>query len=788
MNNLVERTAAVARPHTLSTSPTDIETALQCISPDVDRDTWVRVGMALQHELGEAGFDLFNTWSSNGQTYQAMAAKSAWRSFKPGGNGSAITIATLFQMARDNGYKPLSNGQPYQPTRKSSKLAVTDADIADERRSGLSKAQKCWDSGKSVASHPYAQSKGVNPEGMRVLGKTLLIPLYNVDQQISSIQRIKPDGEKRFLKGCSASGCYFQIGELSSHTLVIVEGWATGMSIQEATGFAVVVAFSSGNLAKVTGLMRSKRPDSKIVIAPDNDQSQHAIKKAEAAARKFDCQIVIPKFPEGTNGTDFNDLYLTAGLDEVKRQFEDQRSPSEDATDPCTDLANAQRLVADCKDDFMFIEGNGPHRWDGKSWQRDPMEGKRRAQRIGRLVAQESAKLLNMANDEDSEQPRKQLLKESGALTNWAKSSESRQRIEAALSLAEPHLTVPAKQINADPMLLCLQNGTLNLRTNTLYEHRREDFITKYIDIPYDPQATCPLWEETMLGIFESNPLIDYFQRFCGYCLTAKTREHVMLILWGVGKNGKSTIVNTMRTVLGPYAITGAPDLLMQTSRARHSELADLFGARAVSVAETPQSGKLNENLVKQITGGDPIKGRHNYGQFFEFLPTHKLWVMTNHLPGIQGCDMGIWRRIHLLPFNRVIPEDQRDKHREEKLQAELPGILCWMVEGCKQWQQQGLNPPVDVLNATEAYKSEQDTFQEFFEEKCELRGQVTFAKIYQTYSNWCRDNGEKPESRRWVADRLTDRSLVKRKTSTGPVYQGIQIRESGQPNDRYER
>ena len=193
-------------------------------------------------------------------------------------------------------------------------------------------AKAFWDKGKPATEHPYADKKGLKPDNLRVSGEALLIPMRNVDKQLSSVQIIQPDGKKLFLKGCAVSGCYCSIGKPIKNTLVIVEGWATGMSIHLATGLAVAVTFSSGNLPKVAALMREKYPDFEIVLAPDNDESQHAIDTAESAAREHGCQVAVPQFLEGTEGTDFDDLRQSVGLDEVKRQIEVNRYLPEAST------------------------------------------------------------------------------------------------------------------------------------------------------------------------------------------------------------------------------------------------------------------------------------------------------------------------------------------------------------------------------------------------------------------------------------------------------------------------
>ena len=328
------------------TSAADISAALQYISPDMDRDNWVRIGMAIQSELGDAGFDLFDTWSSSGETYQPAEMRSAWKSFKPGGNSQGTaTIATVFKIAQDNGYKHQKSDQPYQPPPPQ-KPAETEAEAAQKRQQSRDKAKAFWDKGKPATKHPYTDKKGLKPDGLRVSGEELLVPMRDVEKQLSSVQIIQPDGKKLFMKGCPVSGCYFAIGEPVDKTLVIDEGWATGMSIHLATGLAVAVAFSSGNLGNVARLMREKYPEFEIVLAPDNDENRHAIEIAESAARQHHCQVVVPQFAEGMAGTDFDDLRQGAGLDEVKQQIMNCRYRPEAEAPPEPDYQQSIESIA----------------------------------------------------------------------------------------------------------------------------------------------------------------------------------------------------------------------------------------------------------------------------------------------------------------------------------------------------------------------------------------------------------------------------------------------------------
>jgi len=298
---------------------TDIEAALQFISPDIPRDDWVRVAMALQSELDESGYDLFNDWSSGGQSYKESDTKSTWKSFDSSG---AVTIATMFKMAQEGGYKRKSNGTGYRPAPRPVKPAVDPAEAAKKAQAAIDKAQALWDKRTACEAHQYTDDKGIDPIGCRRHRQNLLVPMYNADWQLSSVQIIKPDGKKRFLKGCPVSGLYFVIGKPIDNTVIVAEGYATAVSIHMATGQCVVVAFSKGNILKVAKILREKRADFEIILAPDDDPSGDAIKKAEAAASKYGCKVILPQFREGVPGTDWNDLHQAAGLAEVARQIE----------------------------------------------------------------------------------------------------------------------------------------------------------------------------------------------------------------------------------------------------------------------------------------------------------------------------------------------------------------------------------------------------------------------------------------------------------------------------------
>ncbi|MDP8952545.1 MAG: phage/plasmid primase, P4 family, partial [Actinomycetota bacterium] len=254
-------------------------------------------------------------------------------------------------------------------------------------------------------------------------------------------------------------------------------------------------------------------------------------------------------------------------------------------------------------------------------------------------------------------------------------------------------------------------------------------------------------------------------------------------ILYGPGANGKSTLINVVLEMLGGYGKQAAPDLLMAKHGAHPTELADLFGARLVAAQETEDGRRLAEGLVKQLTGGDRIKARYMRQDFWEFDPTHKVWLATNHKPEIRGTDHAIWRRIRLIPFDVIIPKEEQDPRLPEKLRSELPGILAWAIEGCLAWQREGLGEPPEVRAATEGYRAEQDVLAAFFEECCVIREGTwaPFKDLYAAYAAWAEDSGEKPESKRKFGSRLKERGMEPdHGTDNIAIRHGIGLRREG--------
>jgi putative DNA primase/helicase len=413
-------------------------------------------------------------------------------------------------------------------------------------------------------------------------------------------------------------------------------------------------------------------------------------------------------------------------------------SPHTSRRDPehLTDLGNAERLVRRHGQDIRFcFLWRGWFAWDGTRWAEDDTGRVARAAKDTiRHLFTEAAAIEDRGHREE--------------LARHALRSEAGGRLEAMISLAESEPGIPIRpaELDADPWAFNVSNGTLDLRTGGLREHRREDLITKLAPVAFDPAATCPRWLAFLERIFAGNQdIAGFVQRLAGYGLTGGIAEHILSIFYGPGSNGKTTLCETLLSLWGDYGGPAAPDLLMAKRDDTHpTGVADLHGKRLVVSQEVGEGRRLHETLVKQLTGGDTIKARRMRQDYWQFRPTHKLILYTNHKPIVRGTDHAIWRRIALVPFTVTIPEEEQDKELTEKLAAELPGILNWALEGCRAWQQGGLRPPPDVRAATEQYRQEEDDLGEFLAEctVAEAGATIDAATVYQLYQGWALGHG----------------------------------------------
>jgi P4 family phage/plasmid primase-like protien len=505
-----------------------------------------------------------------------------------------------------------------------------------------------------------------------------------------------------------------------------------------------------------------------------------------------------------------------------------------------TDQANANRLVDQFGKKVMVAAGRW-HVYDGKRWFADEADIYRYGCTLSKIVSNEAdeharkaARLqgeidekMTVANDllaqakilgkDDprfdelsrradaamaSVKPEESIEAARAAdsavkLQKWSTKSEMKATVEAAIGLARKMLTIDARALDADRMALNCNNGTVDLFSGDIRPHRSKDLITKLVDIRYDESADSTKWQAIVADITgefmlpaADRQVARFLQRWFGYCATGSVREQVMVVHWGSGRNGKSTIIETVRAVLGEYAGTAAPGLLTNDGKGfeRHpTEVASLLGKRMITAHENEDGAALREGFIKQATGGDQLKARFMREDFFDFDATHKLQLLTNHKPTIRGTDPGIWRRVLLVPYTQSFGSVEQfergevtrvaDKLLGEALKGDpamLRSVLAWVVAGAIEWAQHGLQPPEVVLTASRSYQDEMDRVGQFVRECCEVAPTSEYTGVYAgtakawaeplthgmgglypAYQSWCKEGGFHSLSRMKFVDSL---------------------------------
>lgn len=564
----------------------------------------------------------------------------------------------------------------------------------------------------------------------------------------------------------------------AGRTVYVVEGEKCADRIAALGGCATTHAGGTGASEKTwTPEFAEALRGAVVVVLADNDEPGikharhvHSVIKGIAARAHILGANALGLTGKGDDVADWLDAGHT--LDELAALRPQDETSSADPPNAdeerLTDSGNAERWVTQHGENFRFATASGSWlAWDGTRWARD--EGGR-AMLATKTVARS---WLDEVPREPDGRRRLELVKH-------ATKSESKGARAAMLVLAasEPGMAVTPAQLDADAWALNVANGTIDLRTGKLRPHQQADLNTKVAPTAYDPAALAP----TFAAFLESSlPDVDvraFVQRLLGYGLTGVVHEHVLPVFWGSGGNGKGTLVETVRAVLGDYAQAVPADLLMARQGESHpTERASLLGLRLAFASETGRGQALSEATVKLLTGGDSISARFMREDFFTFAPTHKLVLQTNHKPVVKGTDRGIWRRVRLVPWT-VVPAHP-DIHLKDKLAAERPGILRWLVEGCLAWQRDGLGTATAVDDATAAYREESDVIGDFLDESCVLArdARTKAGSLYAAYQAWAEAHGEHAWTQRRFGEALSERGLERRKSDGTKIYLGIGLR-----------
>lgn len=581
---------------------------------------------------------------------------------------------------------------------------------------------------------------------------------------------------------------YITEGEKDVHTL---EAWGL-----------IATTNSGGSNGEWPKSCNKHLVNASIIIIPDNDKPgmKHAMDVARIL-RDIAGEIKIIKLPGvGDKGdiTDWKNQGHTAAdlatLVESTEAYGIIDSDNTNTTGPdgelLNDLGNARRLVKKFGDRIKYCSDGGYWIvWDGTRWAKDKTGGLvRMASSIVDDMSEESNRLLDSASSDDD-------FRIARNYERHATQSGNHRRILAMISQSESTdgICVLAGDLDADPWLFNCANGTIDLRIGVLRPHNQANLITKISPVSFEPNATSPTWEKFISEVFQGDEeLISFVQQAGGYTLTGDTREQVFFILYGLGSNGKSTLIEALREIMGDYQTKTQTDTLTEKrspSSGPNNDIAALHGARFVSAIEANANRKLAESLVKELTGDDTVTARFLHKEFFEFKPQFKLWLACNHAPKIEGQDAGIWRRVRVIPFNVRFyrPEESatgpyRDGTLKDRLREEYSGVLSWLVQGCLDWQRYGLSSPESVMAATSEQRTTMDPLGGFFAEYCVInpKCQVQATELYQEYLKWSDATRERAMSQRWFGLRLAERgSFIKEQHRDGIYWIGIGLKSS---------
>lgn len=463
---------------------------------------------------------------------------------------------------------------------------------------------------------------------------------------------------------------------------------------------------------------------------------------------------------------DFNLYILEDSVQEVKKEIYSH-----------DDTGNAERL----KDHFgSLIRFNyTAKKWmyyDGQIWRND-MSGRMKslADEVVKKIKKEKIFTSEDVDEEDAIKAREKHVK-------YTRNTNGKTNM---LKECEHLLPISPEKLDKDFDVFNLQNGYVELKTGELKEHDKSQFFTRISNTEYTNKADCPAWLAFLEDIFLGNQeLISYIQRAIGYSLSGYTKEQVMFVLYGNGRNGKSVFLDVLNEIFGTYSTNIKPDAIMATKNKSDAspEIAKLDGARLVTTTEPNEGERFDEGLIKQLTGGDRVTARKLYENEFDFTPQFKLWMATNHKPYIRGRDEGIWRRMVIIPFNKQIPLNEIDYDLTKKLKAELSAIMNWCVDGYLEWQRIGLAEPKIIDDQRDEYRVEMDSIEAFIDECCEREdgAKAKSSEIYKAYADWAQENNQhKMSSTKFGVDMS---HKFKKVRSNGVHYIGIRMNEEYQP------
>jgi putative DNA primase/helicase len=580
------------------------------------------------------------------------------------------------------------------------------------------------------------------------------------------------------------------IAQYPQAEILLVSGEKCADSVNElfkANGYRYLAITWRGGDKAIDKMDFSPLQGRNVICWPDNDDS------SKNAMAKLGLAMLTPP-PNKNKGWDVADAVEECWTYEDIENFIDTALPYQDTTPPLSgkngssadisaqqedfsDKSLAIRAVKACKGNLKYMVDRGLFAvWQGDRWAIDNHDIYAAPMIMDCLYDD----LKNEEQKATTHAAKKEFNKWATKVCNTTKNNTIMAQVKR---VTEIHLY--NKDLDANDWLLNVKNGTIDLKAKIFRRHSREDFITKIIDLNYKPKATAKLWNETLERFLPNEETRNFHHKAQGYSISGSTAERCFFVQYGVGRNGKSTITDTIRNVLGPYGSVANDNLLFENKYGSKNEgLADVAGSRFLSADENSKNAVLNVPLLKKAAAGGKQKARFLFQNEFEFQFKMKIWLSTNHKPNIPDNNEAIWDRIHLIPFSVRISDDERIGNFEDLLKTEYEGILNWLIEGCYKWQTEGLKKPSEVAEATNEYRETEDIIGNFIRETYNpivdgMGGWVKASIVYGHYKKWCEDNNYRPMNSTRLGIALKESGLEKHKSNIGIMWQIGTVKES---------
>lgn len=818
---------------------------LTMLDPYCKYKQWFEIACATK--AAGLSFQDFDNWSKKGgHKYNAAACKTLWDSTNADGG---ITAGTLVYLAKEAGYTgpvptahSASQGTAGQPVAADGAAALTDVKA---NGTGLENRFNAWPD--APAGHPYLAKKKILPKGLKIATGSLggkdvtgwaAVPVRKLDGTFCTVHFLSPSGEKWSApgKGSFSDGMHV-IGTIAPDCVVyLAEGLASAWSIYNADpSGAAVTTFSAGRFGTVATALRTACPDAKLVLVPD--------KGAEGTAHKVAAEVggYLVEMPEDApSNYDAWDVEDKGGRIALQTLLTGLKKPEPKTPKPeplqdyehlidWSDTGNANLFSELTAGDLRFVTELGKWiYWDGSRWLVDNDGGiaQKHALRVAEHYRNKAKVFRSASTKASSDDRRKQLEKRADSYERWSVQCRNKSRLTALLGIAGKfqHVALPMKRLDADHQLFGVANGVVDLRTGTLREAARDDFVTKRSPVPFIPGAAAPKWVQFIeqitgspippqidakgdvipetVGQFKPRPsLANYLRRALGYSLTGLTDQHKLFVCVGGGSNGKNVLLDMERWVLGDYGVSLPSTMLLDTKYADDAEKASpntarLAGARCAISSENKEGQKFAVATIKRHTGDKTMTARFLHGNPFEFEISHKLWMMTNAAPAIDHLDPAIKGRLHFIPFDRqwnrpgeadrdpMLPDG--DERLLDELKKEGSGILAWLVAGAVEYEKNRLVPPPEVANMTRSYFSEQDVFSMWLThyERCDPKEGTAAKSLLEAILAWCADEGIDggKYNATSFSKALASRHVEKHKSKQGILY-GLRLLPDGVPD-----